>query len=177
MLWRRYFGEKVHFFPQQTHEIVTVLPHLCWSQSYPSGLPHDWGNGTMVKVDQTCEDCSYIRTWDSQPSTGQPLLGNLVLSVAVLFTGCQASQILRLFSIMNIQRFFRSTYQCHQNDYVIPTVINGWKKEQASIMAGLRDIEDGLQLAGDCKNDSPGHSVQYGTYTLVEQTQRRSSTY
>ena len=124
-------------------------------------------NGTTVKVVQTCEKRSYTRTWDRQPSTGQVPFGNLMLSAAVLFSSCQVSQILRLFSIMNIQCFSRSMYQCHQNDYVIPTVINGWKEEQASIMAELRAIEGGLQLAGDCRSDSPGHSAKYGTYTLV----------
>ena len=131
------------------------------------------GYGTMVKVEQTCKDCSYTRTWDSQPSTGHMPLGNLMLSAALLFSGCQVSQILRLFSMMNIQCFSRSTYQRHQNDYVIPTVINGWKEEQASIMAGLRKMKGGLQLAGDCRNDSPGHSAKYGTYTLIEQTTKK----
>ena len=40
-------------------------------------------------------------------------------------------------------------------------------------MAGLREIEGGLQLAGDCRNDSLGHSAKYGTYTLVEQTTKK----
>ena len=102
-------------------------------------------------------------------------LGNLMLSAAWMFSSCQVSQILHLFNIMNIQCFSRSTstHQRHQDDYVIPTVINGWKEEQAAIMAELRDIKGGLQLAGDCRNDSPRHSARYGTYSLVEQTTKK----
>jgi len=33
-------------------------------------VPVNHMNGAMVKVEQTCENCSYTRTWDSQPSTG-----------------------------------------------------------------------------------------------------------
>ncbi|KAK2155219.1 hypothetical protein LSH36_246g06028 [Paralvinella palmiformis] len=50
-----------------------------------------------------------------------------------------------------------STYQHHQNEYVIPTVFKGWKQKQVAIMVELRHIEGGLQLAGDCRNDSTGH--------------------
>jgi hypothetical protein len=103
------------------------------------------GYGTMVKIEQTCDNCTYTRTWDSQPSTGQMPLGNLILSATVLFSGCQISQILRLFSILNIKCFSRSTFQRHQIDYVIPTIINGWKEEQADIMDEIRSIKGGLQ--------------------------------
>ena len=40
-------------------------------------------------------------------------------------------------------------------------------------MAGLREMKGSLQFAGDCRNDSPGQSAKYGTYTLVEQMTKK----
>ena len=125
-------------------EFVQCCP-ICGGPSRGQVVNRTTGGATRGA---TCEDCSYTRTWDSQPPTGHMPLGNLRLSAAWLFSGGQVSQILRLFRIMNNQCFW-STYQRHQNDYVIPTVINGWKEEQAAIMAELRDIKGSLQLAGD----------------------------
>ena len=136
-------------------------------------IDHKHTSGTMVKIIQTCDNCSYTRTWDSQPLQKQIPVGNLMLSAAILFSGSHISQVLRLMKIMNIQTYTRQTYHRHQQQYVIPTIINGWKEKQADLIAEMRQLEGGLQLAGDCRNDSPGHSAKYGTYTLIEQTTKK----
>ncbi len=96
-----------------------------------------------------------------------------MLSGAILFSGSQVSQVLRMFDMMNIQGYSRQTYQRHQRNYVIPCVVNGWRVMQAELIEGLRGLEGGLQLAGDCRNDSPGHSAKYGTYTIIEHTTKK----
>ncbi len=146
----------------------------------PDGISHGYiqerpgsGYGTMVKIRQVCDDCGYERTWDSQPVQHQIPLGNLMLSAAILFSGSQVSQVLRMLQILNVATYTRQTYQRHQREYLIPTVINSWKAQQEDLLNELRLIEGGVQLAGDCRNDSPGHSAKYGTYTLLEQTTKK----
>ena len=72
------------------------------------------GYGTLVKINQKCSNCSYTRTWDSQPHSHHMPAGNLILSGAILYFGSQVSQVLRLFSIMNIKCYSPDTYQRHQ---------------------------------------------------------------
>ncbi len=161
--------KKYIVFHSKLMELFESCPH-CAGPSHGELVNRGSGQGTMIKVKQTCTNCSYTRTWDSQPTAGHMPLGNLMLSAAILFSGSQVSQVLRLFDILNLQSYSRSTFQTHQKDYVIPTVINSWSEDQVQMMAEMREIEGGLQLAGDCRNDSPGHSAKYGTYTLIEQT-------
>ena len=161
-------------FEQNLLELFTNCP-LCAGRSRGHIDNSGSGHGTLIRIIQKCEEpnCAYTRTWDSQPWSNQTPVGNLMLSAAILFSGSQISQVLSLLHILNMKSYARSTYQHHQHAYVIPTVINGWKALQADLIDELRTIEGGLQLAGDCRNDSPGHSAKYGTYTLVEQTTKK----
>ena len=131
------------------------------------------GWGSMVRIVQNCVNCEHSRTWNSQPMRGNLPLGNLMLSAAIIYSGSKVSQVLRLAKIFSLKMFSRETFHRHQNSYLIPSIITGWKVEQATLLEELRQLPGGLQLAGDCRNDSPGHSAKYGTYTLIEQTTKK----
>ncbi len=51
---------------------------------------------------------------DSQPTVNGLPLGNLMLSAAILISGSQISQVLRLLHTFNIQMYCRDTFQRHQ---------------------------------------------------------------
>jgi solute carrier family 8 (sodium/calcium exchanger) len=125
--------------------------------------------GTLVSVSQVCTNCGYTRLWNSQPFVNQMALGNLILSGAMLFTGCLPTQVLRLFNTMNVACISRSTYHRHQRLYTIPTIIRTWQAEQDILVHTLSQDDQGLDVAGDSRSDSPGHSAKYGGYTLMEQ--------
>ena len=125
--------------------------------------------GSLIEVTQKCFHCGYVYTWNSQPYLRKMPAGNLILSAAILFSGSLPAQALRLFSILRMQCLTRNTYHRHQRNYIIPTIINTWQIEQSKLFSELKDMGGGLKLAGDGRNDSPGHSAKYGGYTVIEQ--------
>ncbi|KAI0227842.1 hypothetical protein LSAT2_021668 [Lamellibrachia satsuma] len=47
-------------------------------------------------------------------------------------------------------------------------LVNEWTASQNQVLDELREIGGGLELSGDGRYDSPGHSAKYGGYTLME---------
>ena len=43
-----------------------------------------------------------------------------------------------------------------------------WEYQRESLLEQLKCMEDGLAFGGDGRADSPGHSVKYGSYTVLE---------
>ena len=82
--------------------------------------------GTLVHVQQKCSSCGYVRNWNSQPYLGTMPSGNILLSGAVLFSGSMISKVLRVFNILNICCYARSTFYRHQARYLEPLVITEW---------------------------------------------------
>ena len=52
-----------------------------------------------------------------------------------------------------------------QQKYIVPTVNTHWESMQASL---LQEVTEPLVLAGDGRNDSPGHCAKYCTYSLMD---------
>uniref|UniRef100_A0A8C5BL58 Uncharacterized protein n=1 Tax=Gadus morhua TaxID=8049 RepID=A0A8C5BL58_GADMO len=112
--------------------------------------------GTFVKIKQVWASCGYHRFWQNQPMLHRNMpTCNLLLSGAIHFTGCLATQTL--------SSFFR-----HQRRYTIPVIVQAWQNDQAKNFSDLRAMDGGLVLAGDCRSDSPGHCAKYGSYSLME---------
>ena len=66
----------------------------------------------------------------------------------------------------NLQYFSKSLFYQYQSLYIAPTVNEFWEHEKKE----LWDARDGKEviLNGDGRNDSPGHSAQYCTYSLAD---------
>ena len=76
---------------------------------------------------------------------------NLELSGAVHFSGCMPQQTFRMLHLFGLQCTSVNTYFRHQRYYTIPTVIQAWQSQQASILSELKEMEGGLILSGDCR--------------------------
>ncbi|KAG1944833.1 hypothetical protein F2P79_014357 [Pimephales promelas] len=125
--------------------------------------------GTFVKIKQVCAACGYQRFWQNQPMLHRNMPAcNLLLSGAIHFSGCMATQTIRMLKLFGLQSISVSTFFRHQRFYTIPTIVQAWQNEQAAIIRDLKEMRGGLILSGDCRSDSPGHCAKYGTYSLIE---------
>ncbi|XP_058620664.1 uncharacterized protein LOC131532884 isoform X1 [Onychostoma macrolepis] len=125
--------------------------------------------GTFVKIKQVCAACGYQRFWQNQPMLHRNMPAcNLLLSGAIHFSGCMATQTIRMLKLFGLQSISVGTFFCHQRLYTIPTIVQAWQNEQAGVIRDLNEMRGGLILSGDCRSDSPGHCAKYGTYSLIE---------
>ena len=130
--------------------------------------PSSYTIGTFVGIVQQCEVCNYSQKWASQPISNNIPMGNLLLSASILFAGALPTKTLRVFQILNCATVSLSTYYSHQNTYLHPTVLNVWNREQTALMQMLQALGEPISLGGDGRNDSPGHSAKYGSYTFMD---------
>ncbi|CAN7945265.1 unnamed protein product, partial [Ixodes hexagonus] len=126
--------------------------------------------GTMVRAKVKCPS-SHITTWRSQPTFHRKPMGNISVCSAILFTGSSPTKVLQLFSVMGMQSLQKSQFFKFQRCYLLPAVTEVWHSEQAILLDDLRGRK--LCLAGDGRADTPGHSADFGTYTLLETAANR----
>ena len=124
--------------------------------------------GTCLVVVWKCNSGHFGGRWSAQPTCCNVKAGNLALASSLLLSGNSFTKIGLMFKFYNLQYFSKSLFYQYQSLYIAPTVNDFWeqqKKELWDVRAG-KDII----LSGDGRNDSPGHSAQYSTYSLADMT-------
>ncbi|XP_078028282.1 uncharacterized protein LOC144464625 [Epinephelus lanceolatus] len=113
--------------------------------------------------------CGYQHSWQNQPMLNRNMPAcNLLLSGAIHFSGCMATQTLRMLKLFGLQCISAGTFFHHQRLYTIPTIVDTWQTQQTELVRQLKEMGGGLILSGDCRSVSPGHCAKYGTYSLIE---------
>ncbi|XP_051993116.1 uncharacterized protein LOC127651377 [Xyrauchen texanus] len=155
--------------PRWSHEELMGLFVICPACCERSDSSIVQQEGTFLKIKQVCASCGYHRFWQNQPMLHRNMpTCNLLLSGAIHFTGCLATQTLRMLTLFGLQCISASSYFRHQHRYTIPVIVQAWQNDQAKNFSDLRAMDGGLVLAGDCRSDSPGHCAKYGSYSLIE---------
>ena len=126
--------------------------------------------GSSLQITQRCKRCSRKCTWDSQPWIGNIPAGNIMMSAAILCTGCLPSKSLRMFDFLNCSAISKRTYFRHQHKYLHSAVDMIWKTQQDTLLAQFKQEKTPLVLSGDGRSDSPGHCAKYGSYSFIELT-------
>ena len=124
--------------------------------------------GSLLRIKQTCLRCNYRWEWDSQPMCGSIPAGNISLSAAILYAGALPTKALRIFQFLKCCSISARTFFRHQGDYLWPAISTVWNSEQQALLTSLREKNTNLNLSGDGRADSPGHSAKYGSYTAIE---------
>uniref|UniRef100_A0A8C5FP91 THAP-type domain-containing protein n=1 Tax=Gadus morhua TaxID=8049 RepID=A0A8C5FP91_GADMO len=117
--------------------------------------------GTFISVKQLCEYCEYSRIWQSQPLLDSTPAGNLQLSAAVYISGASFFKLQRVFKAMHLQIILYDTFP----------IVHKWNHSQDVMLQQLSE-ERKVILGGDGRMDSPGHSAQYCTYTVMDEKTR-----
>ncbi|XP_059361052.1 uncharacterized protein LOC132098844 [Carassius carassius] len=150
---------------RQLLSLFTVCPACCGETQGRIMHPE----GTFIKVKQACGTCGYERYWQNQEKVQRNMPAcNLLLSGAIHFSGCMATQTIRMLKLFGLQCISPGTFFRHHRYYTIPTIVQAWRNEQSGIIRELKETGGGLILSGDCRSDSPGHCAKYGSYSLIE---------
>ena len=122
--------------------------------------------GTCLVVSWKCDAGHFGGRWAAQPTCKNVRAGNLCLASSLLFSGNSFTKVGMMFKFCNIQYFSHTLFYQYQSLYIAPTVNDFWEQQKNKLWeerAGKAII-----LSGDGRNDSPGHSAQYCTYSLAD---------
>ena len=124
-------------------------------------------HGSMVTVKTSCTN-GHTLTWESQPWVKGTAAGNLLITAAIVFSGTTYKHSADFAKHLNLQFISSSYYYKIQRNIIFPVVQKAWRKNQAEVVKQLKQTKS-VDLCGDGRCDSPGHSAKYGTYTLMDE--------
>ena len=126
--------------------------------------------GTCLVISWSCSAGHSGGRWAAQPSCDKIRAGNLVLASSLLLSGNSYTKVGLMFNFCNLQYFSSTLFNQYQRLYIIPAINEFWNEHQQKLWTEKAGKE--IILSGDGRNDSPGHSAQYCTYTLADTNDR-----
>lgn len=126
--------------------------------------------GSMIIITANCIN-GHATTWQSQPSIDGSGAGNLLIPAAILFSGNTYKRIADFAKYINLEFVSSSYYYKIQSTTLFPVVHQTWKKSQTSVVRKIKQSSS-VDVCGDGRCDSPGHSAKFGTYTLMDESSR-----
>ena len=121
--------------------------------------------GTFISVRQTCSHCGHVWLRNSQPFIKNQPAGNILLSAAILFSGCTPTKVFHFLNCLRVACITDRTFYIHQTEHLEPSVLSVWKHKQQQVLSAS---ELPLTIGGDGRADSPGHSAKYGSYGIID---------
>ena len=149
--------------------LMTLFQTFCFNCKMESPKVEIKRNGSMATVIQTCNKCGKNRQfkWRSQPFIfGRYPAGNIMMSLGILLSGVNISQVLLMFRHMGLSAISPRSYFSHQRNFLFPSVFLHWEKYRTNLIEKLKGVTD-AQWSGDGRFDSMGHNAKYGVYTML----------
>lgn len=122
--------------------------------------------GTGMQLKWVCGQGHLVHQWLSQPTVKRRLAGDFLLSTAILTSGNNYEKIKLLFRFFGMGITSRTTHYQIQGKHCVPVIAETFKEMVERNRQKYTEKE--IVVAGDGRMDSPGHSAQYCTYTLLE---------
>lgn len=127
-------------------------------------------SGSRIKITWKCNN-GHSGKWESCPNICGMAENNILTATATLFTGKTYTQVSEWALVLNIHLPQKTTYYSIQSGYLIPVIEEAYRKQQNGILArliGQTIADDGVQVCGDGRSDSPGHSCKYTTFSFLD---------
>ncbi|XP_063077476.1 uncharacterized protein LOC134467554 [Engraulis encrasicolus] len=124
--------------------------------------------GSQIKVEWTCLN-SHSERWTSCPDAQGMGQNNLLIPAAVLFTGTTFTEINQWARMLNLQLPKKTQFYDVQKKYLFPVIHKAYEEQQQNLIQQVMQLKaDGnaIELSGDARSDSPGHSSKYSTYSF-----------
>ena len=155
--------KKFIVFESQLHKLFKICQH-CGS---PIDTTSQKNEGSMVTVTANFLNGHSV-SWQSQPLINGTAAGNVLIPAAILFSGNTYKHTEGFARHLNLQFISSSHYYTTQTTILFPVVQHTWIETQTAILKQLKK-EKSVDVCGDGRCDSPGHSAKYGTYTLMDE--------
>ncbi|XP_046345432.2 uncharacterized protein LOC124126050 [Haliotis rufescens] len=124
--------------------------------------------GTALVVQWGCTSGHSCGSWASQPKMKRMFCGNLQLSTSILFSGNSYMKIALLAKFLNLGIIGEPTFYQVQRLYAAPAINKYWTVMQTQLLSEKVRQRQDVRVAGDGRNDSPGHSAQFCTYSFSD---------
>uniref|UniRef100_A0A1A7X744 Si:dkeyp-30e7.2 n=1 Tax=Iconisemion striatum TaxID=60296 RepID=A0A1A7X744_9TELE len=129
--------------------------------------------GTASAVEWLCPNGHTVWKWTSQPTLQHgSLAGDFMLACNILLSGNNFSKIALLFKFMNMGMVSAHNFVKIQDAYCVDAIKDFWEKKRGDIIQQLQS-KGPVVILGDSRMDSPGFSVQYCTYSAIENDSKK----
>ncbi|XP_063051991.1 uncharacterized protein LOC134446516 [Engraulis encrasicolus] len=118
-------------------------------------------------VEWVCPNGHRVWRWTSQPVLKFGMqAGDFLLSTNILLSGSNYTKVALMFKFMNMGMVNPTTFFTIQDTYCVDTIKDVWEEKRSEAINRLQGKD--IAVCGDGRNDSPGHSAQYCSYTTME---------
>ncbi|XP_063971271.1 uncharacterized protein LOC129260069 [Lytechinus pictus] len=107
-------------------------------------------------------------SWCSQETIRRSHIGDLKLASALILTGNNFRKVSLMAEFARLNFMGHSMFAAVQKKYVCPAVEAHWKNVRKNTIE--KHSGTPVVVCSDGRNDSPGHSAQFLTYTLMGHT-------
>lgn len=128
--------------------------------------------GSALYIYWECEQKHEVYRWCSQPVLNRHLHGgDLQIASALLCSGNNFSKMALYAKFLRLYFPGKVKFSNIQRTYLVPTINSFWMESQRQVVESVSGRS--VVALGDGRNDSPGHSPQYCTYTMMDDQSKK----
>ena len=152
-------------------KVMELIPSQCKVCGETVTVQHNM-SGAVVIIQWNCSH-GHADSWTSSDvltvkSNQKVYVNNVQLCAAILLSGNNFQKFDLLAKFLGLSSISETLYYRVQKLYCCPSIQNMWSNVKETIHAHFQST--GVTLAGDGRNDSPGHTARYCVYTLMEES-------
>ncbi|XP_051962723.1 uncharacterized protein LOC127629634 isoform X8 [Xyrauchen texanus] len=148
------------------------LFRFCQQCGAPVREPKQITSGSLILVQWECS-MGHRGQWSSCFDVGGMAENDLHVAASIVFSGATYVDIADWAALLNLQVPDKATFNGIQSSYLIPVIDSAYKEQQTALLQLLRmqnRPQKRVHLSGDGRDDSPGFSSKYNTYSFMDDT-------